>query len=99
MSAHDQSVRPDDASIPDEFSLDKSNVNGQLRSSSTIEAYYELLVGRLEVLLLDMKQNGMSSNDPLFGRLQSLLVETRGLLRHTPSVAPVSEGEASVSDR
>ena len=88
MSAHDNSVRARRAAgMADESTQSTSAAN---------EAYYELLVDRLETLLLDMKNTGTRVDDPLYVRLNDLLDETRDLLRNARSI---KDSAASVLGR
>ena len=78
MSAHDNPARARRAAgMVDDSAQSTSAAN---------EAYYELLVGRLETLLRDMKSNGTGDEDPLYVRLNDLLEETQELLRNARSI-------------
>ena len=88
MSAHDKFARARRAAgMVDESAQPTSAAN---------EAYYELLVDRLETLLLDMKNSGTGAEDPLYVRLNDLLNETRELLRNARSI---NDSAASVLGR
>lgn len=96
MSAHDQSMRSNDAETFDESNFDESSVAGEMRLLAANEAYYALLADRLEALLFDMEQNDMALNNPLYLRLKGLLVEAQNLLRNARSS---NESATSVLER
>tara|TARA_R110002124_G_scaffold93959_1_gene237637 strand:- start:136 stop:378 length:243 start_codon:yes stop_codon:yes gene_type:complete len=80
MSARDQNLRP----------LDERDFATALKEQSKTvvdsTAYYMVLADRLETLLVDMKQNGTKSDDPLTLRVADLLSETRSLLRKDKAI-------------
>jgi len=88
MSAHDNSARARRAAgMVDESAQSTSAAN---------EAHYELLIDRLDTLLLDMKNSGTNAGDPLYLRLKDLREETQELLRNARST---NESAASVLRR
>jgi len=88
MSAHDNSARVRRAA----GMIDESTQS----TLAANEAYYELLVDRLKTLLLDMKNSGTGTDDPLYLRLNDLLEETQELLRNARSI---NDSAASVLGR